>query len=320
MEKLVDGPDKAIFGIKNNDYRGNEMKKDNQPPAKEEKAISKVRKSNVFVDGRYRFNFQEQKIMLQIISKVKMNETEFADSYFVSWEELKKISKDNLNSVAKIDASCEKLKNKTIKIRTGNVQDNFGFLSGWKTTVGQGVHFRIDSSMKKMLLNLLNEGNFTLYNLECALALPSSHSIRLYELLKSHEWKEQPVILRLDDIKWSLDILEVPSYADFGFFRVHILEKAQKALKANTDISFEYYPIKEGKRVVALEIHIKKNHQKTIAPRKQKATTAIPKAGDIIVIAGDEYEFTGSGIYMNQTAIPAGVLIGWIKEGRATIK
>lgn len=296
------------------------MKKENRPPAPEQSSISKVRKSNVFIDGRYRFNFQEQKIMLQIISKVKMDEKEFADSYFVSWDELKKISNDNLNSVAKIDASCEKLKNKTIKIKTGKVQDNFGFLSGWKTTVGQGVHFRIDSSMKKMLLDLLNEGNFTLYNLECALALPSAHAIRLYELLKSHEWKDQPVILRLDEIKWSLDILNSPTYDDFGSFRVHILEKAQKALKASTDITFDYYPIKEGKKVVSLEIHIKKNNRRIAAPKKPKGTSSIPKTGDIIIIAGVEYEFTGSGIYMKQTAVPAGVIIGWIKEGRAVVK
>ena len=248
-----------------------------------------------------------------------MDEKEFT-SYFVSWDELKKISNDNLNSVAKIDASCEKLKNKTIKIKTGKVQDNFGFLSGWKTTVGQGVHFRIDSSMKKMLLDLLNEGNFTLYNLECALALPSAHAIRLYELLKSHEWKDQPVILRLDEIKWSLDILNSPTYDDFGSFRVHILEKAQKALKASTDITFDYYPIKEGKKVVSLEIHIKKNNRRIAAPKKPKGTSSIPKTGDIIIIAGDEYEFTGSGIYMNHTAVPAGVIIGWIKEGRAVVK
>jgi len=204
----------------------------------------KVRKSNVFVDGRYRFNLQEQKILLQIVSKIRIDEKDFT-SYFVSWDDLKKVSNGRLNTSKKIDESCGKLKNKTIKIKKGNIEENFGFLSGWRTTAGQGVHFRIDPCMKEMLLDLLKEGNFTLYNLECAMAMTSSHSIRLYELMKSNQWKKQPVIISLDAIKWSLDIEKnSPTYSDFGAFRVHILEKSQKAFKKHTDIVFDYFPIR----------------------------------------------------------------------------
>lgn len=283
---------------------------------------SKVRKSNVFVDGRYRFNLHEQKILLQVISKIRMDEKEFT-SYFVSWSELKKISNNYLDSSKKVDESCEKLKNKTIKIKKGNVEDNFGFLSGWTTTPGQGVHFRIDPCMKSMLLDLLDDGNFTLYNLECAMALNSSHAIRLYEVLKSQQWKKQPVTLTLDKIKWSLDIdKESPTYTDFGTFRVHILEKAQKAFKQHTDIIFTYIPIKEGRRVVALEITVKENtkYQTTVQGETVKKDTEKLLPGSIIMMGGKEYEFTGSGIYMDSGAMPAGEVLKLIKQGKAKVK
>lgn len=291
-------------------------------PKKKSNDLSKVRKSNVFVDGRYRFNLQEQKILLQVISKIRMDEKEFS-SYFVSWAELKKISNNYLDSSKKVDDSCEKLKNKTIKIKKGNIEDNFGFLSGWTTTPGQGVHFRIDPGMKSMLLDLLEEGNFTLYNLECAMALNSAHSIRFYEILKSQQWKKQPVVLTLDQIKWSLDIdKESPTYSDFGTFRVHILEKSQKAFKKHTDIVFTYVPIKEGRRVVSLEITVKENtkYQTTVQGKVVKKETEMLLPGSIIMMGGKEYEFTGSGMYMENGCMPVGEVQKLIIQGKAKIK
>lgn len=298
------------------------MTKKKKQPQRQLTPPSKVRKSNVFIDGRYRFNLQEQKILLQILSKVRMDEKEFS-SYFVSWAELKAISNNYLDSVKKIDESCEKLKNKTIKIKKGNIEDNFGFLSGWKTTPGQGVHFRIDPGMKTMLLDLLGDGNFTLFNLECAMALSSAHSMRLYEVLKSQQWKKQPVTLSLDDIKWSLDIDKAsPTYSDFGTFRVHILDKSQKAFKQHTDIVFTYIPIKEGRKVVSLEITIKDNskYQRTVQGEAVKEETKNLVPGDQIIIGGKEYEFTGSGIVLSGGAVPVGTLLQWLKQGKAKKK
>lgn len=298
------------------------MAKRKRNQAVNELSASKVRKSNVFVDGRYRFNLQEQKILLQIISKIRMDEKEFSP-YFVSWPELKKISNNYLDTAKKIDESCEKLKGKTIKIKKGSVEDNFGFLSGWTTTPGQGVHFRIDPSMKSMLLDLLAEGKFTLYSLECAMAMNSAHSIRLYEIMKSQQWKKQPVTLTLDEIKWSLDIdKNSPTYSDFGTFRVHILEKAQKAFKRHTDIVFTYIPIKEGRRVVALEITVKENtkYQTTVQGEITKEETKSLLPGSIIIMDGKEYEYTGSGMYTDKGVIPGGEVYKLLKQGKAKVK
>lgn len=288
-------------------------------PSKKNEPQKQVRKSNVFIDGRYRFNLQEQKILLQIISKIRMDEKDFS-SYFVSWADLKGISKNYLDSVKKIDESCEKLKNKTIKIKTGSSEDNFGFLSGWTVTPGQGVHFRIDPGMKGMLLDLLGDGNFTLFNLECAMSLSSAHAIRLYELFKSHQWKKQPVILSLDKIKWSLDIDKTnTSYVDFGNFRTQILDRAQKSFKEHTDIVFSYIPIKEGRKVVALEITVRDNakYQRTVQAESIKEETKGLQAGDKIMLDGKEYEFMGSGVITPSGTIPTGQLIQFIKQGKA---
>lgn len=177
--------------------------------------------------------------------------------------------------------------------------------------------------MKSMLLDLLAEGKFTLYNLECAMAMSSAHSIRLYEIMKSHQWKKQPVIVSLKDLKWSIDIGEnSPTYDDFSNFRVHILEKAQKDFKKHTDITFEYVPIKEGRKVVSLEITVKENrkYQTTVQGEISKEETKSLLPGSIIIMDGKEYEYTGSGMYTDKGAIPGGEVYKLIKQGKAKVK
>lgn len=283
---------------------------------------SKVRKSNIFIDGRYRFGLLEQKILLQILSKVGMDEKEFSP-YFVSWSELLTLGKDNLNTLKKIDASCEKLKNKTIKIKNGKTEDNFGFLSGWTITPGHGVFFRIDPGMKSMLLDLLGTGNFTLFDLQCAISLSSSHSIRLYEILKSHQWKAQPVTLTLDEIKYALDIdKDSPTYSNFSNFRSRILLPSQKAFKEHTDIVFTFSTVKAGRKVVSLEVTIKKNfrYQKTIQGECAKQETVNLVSGDIILLGDKEYTFADGGLLMGDGALPTGDVMRLIKEGKAVVR
>ena len=111
----------------------------------EEKKIV-ARKSNIFVDGSYRFGLHEQKILLMVVSKVKMDEKDFVP-YYVPWDEIKRMSNNELNTVKKIDNACVNLKNKTISIKSGKEVDNFGFLSGWKTYEGRHVEFRLDPGM-----------------------------------------------------------------------------------------------------------------------------------------------------------------------------
>ena len=278
------------------------------------------RKSNIFVDGSYRFGLNEQKILLMVVSKVKMDGKDFVP-YCVPWDEIKRMSNNELNTVKKIDNACVNLKNKTISIKSGKEVDNFGFLSGWKTYEGRHVEFRLDPGMKKMLLGLLEEGHFTLYDLEFALALPSTHAVRMYEILKSHSWKKQPVEVSLDDIKRSLDIpLNSKTYVNFSNFRQFILNRTQKNLTKYTDLTFTYKPIKDGRKVGSIEFNIKENKkfQRTV----QAATgREYVKPGDVLIIHGEEYTVDeGCRCYCKNGAVSAGQLNEMLRIGTAKKK
>jgi len=281
----------------------------------EKKKSAVVRKSNIFIDGRYRFGLHEQKILLLVVSHIGTSEKDFT-SYKIPWAEIKRVSSGRLNTVAKIDKACENLKSKTISITHGHTTDNFGFLSGWKTHQGKFVEFRIDPSMKKMLLGLLDEGNFTLYDLEFALALPSTHAVRMYEILKSHFWKKQPVVIPLNDLKKSLDIpLNSPTYSNFSNFRTFIIDRVKKNLTRHTDITFTYHTIKECRKVVSISFTIKDNkkYQRTI-----QAVTGrnFIRSGDVILIGGEKVQVDGSACYYQKQCFPIGQLTEMLQKGQ----
>lgn len=283
----------------------------------------KVRKSNIFIDGRYRFTANEQKVLLLVISKIEMFDYDF-EPYKVPWNEIKNATNGKVNTVKKIDVVCESLKNRTIKIRKGHIENNFGFLSGWEVSPGNHVLFRVDPGMAGLLLDLLKDGNFTLYNLECVLSLNSAYSIRMYEILKSNLWKKQPLHISLDSLKWSLDIdLKNKSYTDFGNFRQFVLERAKKDLKKHTDIQFTYEKIKDGRRIGGLLFTITKNKsfQRTIQSKctseEIKKTVTV---GDIVMINGVECEVLIGGCYYKKGMLPTGQLNTLLNEGKIQIK
>jgi len=91
---------------------------------------------------------------------------------------------------------------------------------------------------------------FTKYSLMEFLVLPSTYSQRIYEVLKS--WNDKPeVTIALADLH---EMVGAPpsmrkKYPDF---RRKVLEKAHKDINKHTALSYEWHPIKQGRKIGAI--------------------------------------------------------------------
>lgn len=227
------------------------------------------RKHNTLIEGKYKFGLVEIKTLLLIISKVSMDDTT-ETSYRVKWGVFKKLS-NKIDTSQKILDLCSRLKNKDVIIKKDdNTLSLFGFISGVEITNGKYVDFYITPQVRDLYIKLLKRGNFTLLDMECISNLPSKHSVRMYEIMKSQKWKNQPVILELDRLKWMLDIEN--KYRDFSLVRHNVLEKSRKDLRKYTDITFTYKPIKTGRKITHISFRIKDNpsYQSTIFSELEK--------------------------------------------------
>lgn len=98
---------------------------------------------------------------------------------------------------------------------------------------------------------------FLRYKLYNTIYLKSYNQQRLYELLKQYE-KIGERLIELEDLRAYLSIADT-EYPVWGDFAQKVLKVAQKALKENTDICFDYEPIKKGRKVISVKFYIKKN-------------------------------------------------------------
>ena len=95
------------------------------------------------------------------------------------------------------------------------------------------------------------------YELWNALRLKSSNQLRMYELLKQYENLGERKIT-LSDLRELLGI-GPEEYPRWDNFKRRIIDGCQEALRENTDICFEYEPIKAGRKIVGIHFKIKKN-------------------------------------------------------------
>lgn len=100
-------------------------------------------------------------------------------------------------------------------------------------------------------------GRFIRYKLYNTIFLKSYNQQRIYELLKQYE-KIGERTITLEDLREYLSIGK-NEYPVWYTFSRDVLKVAQNALEENTDIAFDYIPIKKGKPVVAVKFVIRKN-------------------------------------------------------------
>ena len=215
-----------------------------------------VVKSNELIQkSRFNLSTSEQKIILYLISKIKPSDTEFHEYEFsvADFCRICGISSQSGSVHSAVKQSVKTLADKSFWIKQ---DDNTEVLLRWlqhaKIESGR-IHIQIDQNMKPYLLQLKEK--FTKYELIYTLAFKSQFSIRLYEILKSYQWRRE-VVLPLDELKTSMF---AENYKNFKDFRNRVLEVALREINQYSDIDVTYEPITKGRKTVSLRFTIHEN-------------------------------------------------------------
>ncbi len=139
------------------------------------------------------------------------------------------------------------------------------FISSYEIDLRAGtVTYEISSQLKPYLIQL--KGNFTAYQLSNIPKLNSKYSIRLYELL--HQYRRfGRRVFEMADLQRKIG----SEYEKYSHFKSRVLDATKADLEANSDLSFDYEEIKEGKKVTRIEFFIYSSQ-----PQKKKTDNAPP--------------------------------------------
>lgn len=244
-----------------------------------DKIVRLVKKSNDLVEARYKFDIWETRIFTSMISMIRKDDDDFKDYRLYvndlvkeygletsnsSYERLKKGAKELMKKVIKIVRETEK---GPMEFTTNVV---VGIEHPLNATLEEDPQVFIDLNfhpkMKPYLLEL--KSRFTSYDIRNVLKLPSSYSIRIYELLKQYE-RIGSRKFKIDDLKQIIGVVQeqeikgklkqVDTYPRYSNFRQKVLLPAQEHLLKYSDISFDFEPVKKGRRYDEILFHIHKN-------------------------------------------------------------
>jgi plasmid replication initiation protein len=244
-----------------------------------------VTKANTLITSNYDLSLEEQRVILTLASTVQPNDEDFKPYRFSIKEFMDLLGVESKSKYSVIPKITKELMQKVLEIKQENKITQVAWISSAEYEKGTGiVELEFSPKLKPFMLGL--KEFYTSYRLKNVLELKGKYSIRMYEILKSNEFKKIAVI-EVDELRKILKA-DKGSYLIYQNFRNRIILQAQKELKNLTDIYFEFEEIKTGRKVTSLKFYIKPN-KKVEAPKvKQvKNEIAIDKETPLDLIEND---------------------------------
>lgn len=219
-----------------------------------------VVKHNKLIEAKGRMTLMEQKILRAVIAEIKPEDKDFKE-YQIDVREFQELSgsvgrKDLYNELKDLS---DRLMDRKIEIEEMIAEGKKKFLvtryiSSAEYVTGEGfIKIHIDPKLKPYLLELKEQ--YTQYQLRYVMQMRSTHSLRLYELLKQYETVGRRKF-SVDEFK---DYLGVEGYKAFKDLELRVLKPSRDEINEMTDLSIDYKKICQGRgnKVVAIEYTIR---------------------------------------------------------------
>lgn len=224
----------------------------------QERSYFVVKANDLITKSRYSLSFQQQKILLYFISRIKPTDEE-RTVYELSIKEFSKIcGYDEYNGYyyQSIKADIKKLCDASSWIETEpGKEELFRWIDRAEINRNSGtIKISFHYTVSQYLFALSEQ--YTQYSLYNALCLSHKYSIRLYEYLYSMRYKGQ-FMVSIDELKKRID---AERYTKISHFKDRVLEPAIEEIDNMTDLEVEYDYIRTGRQITHI---IFKYYEKT---------------------------------------------------------
>lgn len=217
-----------------------------------------VTKANTLITSNYDLSLEEQRVILTLASTVQPTDEDFKPYKFSIKEFMELLGVESKSKYSVIPKITKDLMQKVLELKQDNKIIQVAWISSAVYEKGSGtVELEFSPKLKPFMLGL--KEFYTSYRLKNVLELKGKYSIRMYEILKSNEFKKV-VEIEIDELRKILKA-DTGSYLIYQNFRNRIILQAQKELNEKTDISFKFEEIKTSRKVTRLKFHIKSNRK-----------------------------------------------------------
>lgn len=208
----------------------------------------KVIKANELIQQRtHMLSVQEQKIILFMISMLTPGQKEFEYQTFdiIDFCDVCGIDNTSGKNYEHLRKAVQNLSDKSMWVVGRETDTLMRWISNAKIEKGSGkIEIRFDEEMKPYLLEL--KDRYTQFDLIYTLTMRSKYGVRLYEILKSYERLNEPVVFTIDRFQAIIG----STYDRWQDIKRRIIEPAVNELNEVSDLQVSYRYKKKGKSVV----------------------------------------------------------------------
>ena len=180
----------------------------------------------------------------------------------------------------RVKEALKSLHQKTFTYTDEGVWECFSIIANPKIRLRSSkVSFIVDARVWDVLLDFSR--GFSRYDLEIAFTLESSYSMRLYELMAG---QKEPIIYSIDSLRKEFQLLD--KYKLNKDFIRRVIEAAKCELDEKSPVTFNYFPIKEGKRFSRIMFFPVRQEDKQLLDTFFKESAR--KYGSAVVLSSDE--------------------------------
>lgn len=211
-----------------------------------------VAQHNDLIRAQYDMSLLEMRLFIAMLARINRGDKEFS-TYRIPVSELYPEDKVGGKTYTQIKKAVIRLSGRTITVESKDERGIREIISNpimstcrYKEKSGHVVA-QFNNFVKPYLLEL--RGDFSVAQELTLIEFRSFYSFRVYWLLKLSAFQRDSIQVGLAEMKHMFHL--TGKYANFADFKRFVLEIAQQEI-ANTDMAFEFKPIKEGKTVVAV--------------------------------------------------------------------
>lgn len=221
--------------------------------------------SNELIHAKYHFSLWQKRVFMYFVSQIGKDVSEFGLQKVYISDLVRFFESEQNGTVADIIENVPRqLYETSIQVPSRDAEGNerFGevrlvtkYTKPQDKNPGNAyIELKFNEDLRPHLLDLKKQ--FSKYELRYIVHLQSAHAIRIYEILKSHQY-QNTIDLDVDYLKVILEVSE--KYKLYGDFKRKIIDKAQGDLAQFCDLGFSYSELKVGKKVVTLRFTIFEN-------------------------------------------------------------
>lgn len=232
-----------------------------------------IRKSHPIVEAGYKLSIAEQRIILLSLAKLDNRNTEQSKVTLYAMDYARTFGLSEKTAYTELSKASKRLYERSIVLKGEDETTEFRWIeSRTKYHKGEGrISFEFSRRVLPYLFELDKKLGYTQYELLSVSGFTSNYSIRIYELaVKLLGMRNQSI--SVEELRRILQL--ETKYKEFRELNKFVIKVAVNEINEKSDLLLNIAPLKQGRKVVALEFKVTKK-TKSLTSKKTDSSRII---------------------------------------------